>query len=221
MNDIHIQETDCFGVINKDSISYDDIDFLGNYLILFELYKIKCYTKLNKGIIGIQLIYKYKENQQEYTTINVKTNDECIEQEFCFEPNEKITYIIIFRKEYLEGFEITTTNKRSYRFGIDSGDKTMLNEFFSGRNMVIGFYIKFDNNTGVSAIGFYYIEKKIYSMYLNLGIFYLRAKLNDTKFKEEIKNNMEKYNYEYKALINTCALPKLNFMGIMKYIINY
>ena len=97
----------------------------------------------------------------------------------------------------------------------------MLNEFFSGRNMVIGFYIKFDNNTGVSAIGFYYIEKKIYSMYLNLGIFYLRAKLNDTKFKEEIKNNMEKYNYEYKALINTCALPKLNFMGIMKYIINY
>ena len=43
--DIHIKETDCFGSINKDSISYDDIDYFGNSLILLELSKIKCFLK--------------------------------------------------------------------------------------------------------------------------------------------------------------------------------
>ena len=220
MNEIQIKETDCFGVITKDSLSYDDFDFFGDSLILFQLYKIKCYIKENKGIYGFQLIYKLRDNQKQYTTINVKVNGELIEQEFCFEENEMITNIIIFRKEYLQGFEITTNNKRSYRFGIDAGEKITLNEFSSNKNLIIGFYLKFDKNTGVSAIGFYYIDKKVYSSFLCLGFFYLRAKLCNTNFRDNINKNITKYDYYNKALIKTCALPKNVFSVILKYLIN-
>ena len=220
MNEIQINETDCFGIITKDSISYDDIDFFGNSLILFQLYKIKCYIKGNKGIYGIQLIYKLRDNQKQYTTINVKANGELIEQEFCLEENEMITNIIIFRKEYLQGFEIMTNYKRSYRFGIDTGEKIMLNEFSSNKNLIIGFYLKYDKNSGVSAIGFYYINKKVYSSFLCRGFFYLRAKLKDKNYRDNINKNIAKYDYDYKALINACALPKNVFSVIMKYLIN-
>ena len=208
-------------VISKDSISYDDIDYFGNSLILFDIYKIKCFVKSNKGIFGIQLIYKQRDNQKEYTTINVKADGELIEQEFCFKPKEAITNVVIFKKEYLEGFEITTNHKRSYRFGKDTGDKIIFSEFSSGKNIIIGFYLKFHKKTGVSAMGFYYIDKKIYFSFLCLGFLYLRAKLKDKNFQDNINKNISKFNYANKTLINACTLPKTVFMEIMKYIIDF
>ena len=222
MNDIQIKETDCFGLINKDSISFDDTDYLGNSLILFEISKIKCYTKGNQGIIGIQLIYKYREDQKQYTTIDIKKNENCTEQEFIFKPNENIINIIIFRKNYsyLQGFEISTNLNRSYRFGVDYGEKIMLNEFSSGKNMVVGFYGKFDNNIGVTCIGFYYISRKIYSFFLFSGLFYLRAKVQNKEFREFNEKNFANLDYESKAIFNASLLPKNTFMEILKYIIN-
>ena len=218
MNDIIIKETNCFGMIHENSISYDDIDYFGNSLVLLDLYKIKCYVKMNRGIVGIQLTYKYKENNKEFKSIDVKRDCECFEQEFIFKPEEKITNIIIFRKEYLQGFEITTNLKRIYRFGLDDGEKVMLNEFYSGKYFVIGFYTKFDNINGMTAIGFYYIDKKQYLLFLSLGLFLLRTKLNNDQFSNSIKiNNLD---YENKAILKTCRLPKNNFLGILKYIVN-
>ena len=222
MDDIQIKETDCFGSINKDSISFDDTNYLGNSLILFEISKIKCYIKGDRGIIGIQLTYKYREDQKEYTTINIKKNENCTEQEFIFKPNENIINIIIFRKNYnyLQGFEITTNLNRSYRFGVDYGEKIMLNEFSSGKNMVVGFYGKFDYNIGVTGIGFYYISRKKYSFFLFSGLFCLRAKVKNKQFRESIEKNFANLDYESKALFNTSLLPKNTFMEIIKYIVN-
>ena len=221
MTDINIKETDCFGLINNDSISYDDFNYFCNSLLLFELSKIKCFIKGNKGIIGIELIYKNREIKQEFTTINVKTNDDCFEQEFIFKSNESIINITIFRKVTLQGFEITTNLKRSYRFGLDNGEKISLNEFSSGKNMVIGFYAKFDKNIGITALGFYYIDRKLYLMFLYYGFLCLRAKLNNNKYYNSIKGNITKMDNENKAILKTCLLPKSEFMGILKYIINY
>ena len=221
MTDIHIKETDCFGLISNSSISYDDFNYFGNSLILFELSKIKCFIKGNRGIIGIELTYKNRENKQYYKTINVKTNDEYFEQEFTFNANESIINIIIFRKVALQGFEITTNMKRSYRFGLDNGEKISLNEFSSGKNMVIGFYAKFDNYIGITALGFYYIDRKLYLMILYYGFLCLRAKLKNDKYYNSIKEKIKKMDYENIVLLKTCLLPKHEFMGILKYIINY
>ena len=220
MKDIHIKETDCFGLISNDTISYDDINYFGNSIILFEISKIKCFIKGNKGIIGIELIYKNRENNQNYTTINVKTNDEYFEQEFIFKPNESIINIIIFRKVYLQGFEITTNLNRSYRFGLDNGEKILINEFSSGKNMAVGFYAKFNNTNGITALGFYYIDRKMYSIFLYYGLLYLRAKLSNVKFYDSLKENIDKMDYQNKALIKACLLPKSIFMEILKYMIN-
>ena len=222
IQNIEIKETDCFGLINKDSISFDDQDYFGDSFLLFEFSKIKCYTKGNQGIIGIQLIYKYREDQKEYTTINSKKNENCTEQEFIFKPKETIINIIIFRKNYsyFQGFEITTNLNRSYRFGVDNGEKIMLNEFSSGKNMVVGFYGKFDNKIGITALGFYYISRKIYSVFLFSGLFYLRAKIQNKQFLESIEKNFSNLDYESKAVFNVSILPKNNFMEILKYIID-
>ena len=222
MNDIQIKETDCFGSINKDSISFDDTDYLGNSLILFEISKIKCYIKGDRGVIGIQITYKYREDQKEYTTIDIKKNENCTEQEFIFKKNEYIINIIIFRKNYsyLQGFEITTNLNRSYRFGVDYGEKIMLNEFSSGKNMVVGFYGKFDYESGVTALGFYYINRKEFSFFLISGLFHLRAKNQDKQFRELIEKNFTNLDYESKALFNVSLLPKNIFMEILKYLIN-
>ena len=221
MNDIIIKETDCFGLINSDSKSYDDIDYFGNSLILLEMNKINCFVKGSIGIIGIRLSYKYrdnKDNEKEYTSIDIKTSEDCFEQEFIFKPKEKINNIIIFRKNYMQGFEITTNLKRSYRFGLDNGEKIMLNEFSSGKNIVVGFYTKFDYKIGITAIGFYYINSKQYSLFLSMGLFLLRSKLKNQKYYDSIKKiNLD---YENKAILETCLLPKNCFLSIMKFLID-
>ena len=218
MNDIHIRETDCYGLITQNSISYDDIDYLGNSLILFDLIKIKCFIKGGKGIVGIELTYKFRENKNEYKTIDVKSNAEYFEQEFIFQQKEKIINILLFRKDIIQGFEITTNFNRSYRFGLDDGEKIELNEFFSRKNFIIGFKTIFDDKE-MTAIGFYYIDKKLYSVFLYSGLFFLRANLKNEKFKKNIEENLSKYDYESKAILNTCLLPKNNFHEIMKYIL--
>ena len=218
MVDIHIKETDCYGIITKNCTSYDDINYLGNSLILFELFKIKCFIKAGKGIIGIELTYKFIENQQEYKTIDVISDTQDFEQEFLFKKNEKIINVMLFRKDIIQGFEITTNFKRIYRFGLDDGEKIMLNEFSLGKNLIVGFKTKF-HQYGMAAIGFYYIDKKLYSLFLYSGLFYLRAKLKNAKFKKNIEENLSKFSYEIKAILNVGLLPKNNFYEIMKYIV--
>ena len=96
----------------------------------------------------------------------------------------------------------------------------MLNEFSSGKNMVVGFYGKFDYNIGVTGIGFYYISRKKYSFFLFSGLFCLRAKVQNKQFRESIEKNFANLDYESKALFNTSLLPKNTFMEILKYIVN-
>jgi len=217
--DIHIKETDCFGSINNDSISYDDINFFGKSLILFELSKIKCFVKGNKGIIGIQLTYKFRENDQEYKTIDVKTNEECIEQEFIFLPKEYITNIILWKKDKLIGFEITTDKYRNYRFGLDNGTMIMMNEFSSGKNIVVGLYAKFNIKEGITALGFYYIDKKTFSFFQLSGLFFLREKLKNKIYYDSIYKDLSKLDKESIAVFKACLLPKNSFIGVLRYII--
>ena len=120
----------------------------------------------------------------------------------------------------MQGFEITTNLSRSYRFGVDYGEKIMLNEFSSGKNMVVGFYGKFDYKSGVTALGFYYVKRKEFSIFLISGLFLLRAKNQDKQFRELIEKNFTNLDYESKALFNVSLLPKNIFMEILKYLIN-
>ena len=218
----HIKESDCYGLISNNSISLDDKDNFGNSMILMELHKIKCFISKNNTIVGIQTIYKdwrEKDKVKEYQSIFIKIDNNCLEQEFIFQETEAIINITIWKDEIINGFEITTNKERIFLFGLNSGNKIMLNEFSTGTNMVVGMFTKFDYKIGLTALGFYYTKIKEHLILLYSGFFYLRAKIKNEKFYNSIKHNFSNMDYITKTILNLSLLPKNLFVNIIKYII--
>lgn len=223
MLQFQIKETECYGLITNNCISLDDKNTFNNSLILVELYKIKCFVTKDKNIIGIKTIFRDrmgKEKNIEYQSIFIKLDNNSLEQEFIFKENESIINITIWKEEALNGFEITTNQDRKFLFGLNSGDKIMLNEFSSNCNKVLGFYSKFDLTNGLIALGFYYVSFKEQLILLYSGFFYLRAKLKNENFRKSLEDDASKIDYTNKTILNLCLLPKNLFINILKYLIN-
>ena len=66
-------------------------------------------------------------------------------------------------------------------------------------------------------MGCYYLNRKFFSLILYSGLLYLRIKLKDEKFKNEIKNKLNELDITDRALYYTCLLPSNQFFGIIKY----
>ena len=71
----------------------------------------------------------------------------------------------------------------------------MLNEFSSNINKVIGFFAKFDLRIGLSALGLYYISSREHIILLYSGLFYLRAKLKNEKYRNSIIDEESKLDF--------------------------
>ena len=69
-------------------------------------------------------------------------------------------------------------------------------------------------------MGCYYLKRNYFSIVLYSGILYLRFKLNDEKFKNEINNRLKDMDIFDKDLYYTCLLPSNQFLGVIKYTIN-
>lgn len=223
MLQFQIKETDCYGLITNDCLTLDDKYTFNNSLILVELYKIVCFISKNKNIIGIKTVFRdrvKKDNDIEYQSIYIKLDNNCLEQEFIFKNNESIINITIWKEEVINGFEIITNQNRTFLFGLNSGTKIMLNEFSSNINKVIGFFAKFDLRIGLSALGLYYISSREHIILLYSGLFYLRAKLKNEKYRNSITDEESKLDFANKTILNLCLLPKNLFCNIIKYLIN-
>ena len=68
-----------------------------------------------------------------------------------------------------------------------------------------------------SSIGCYYLNKTFFSLILYSGILYLRIRLKDEKFKNEIEKKLDKLDKPYVALFKMCLLPNIQFYGVLKY----
>ena len=222
MLEFQIKETDFYGLITNNYISFDDKNYFNNSLILMKLNRIKCFVTKDKTIVGMQIIYKDRNQDgknNEFQSIFFKIINNCYEQEFIIEKEESIINITIWKDEKINGFEIFTNKNRNFLFGINSGNKIMLNEFSSCNNIVVGFYLKMDRYIGLTGMGFYYVSLKEYLLLLYSGLFYLRAKLKNYNYCEYIKNNIEKIDYADKAILHLAKLPRNLFGIVMKYII--
>ena len=212
MLQFQIKETDCYGLITNDCLTLDDKYTFNNSLILVELYKIVCFISKNKNIIGIKTVFRdrvKKDNDIEYQSIYIKLDNNCLEQEFIFKNNESIINITIWKEEVINGFEIITNQNRTFLFGLNSGTKIMLNEFSSNINKVIGFFAKFDLRIGLSALGLYYISSREHIILLYSGLFYLRAKLKNEKYRNSIIDEESKLDFANQTILNLCI--KYNF----------
>ena len=222
MLQFEIKETDLYGIVSKDNISLDDYNNFENSLILVELYKIKCFINESKQIVGLQTIFRDKnedENIKEYQSIFIQLDNNSQEQEFIFEKRESIINITIWKNDSLNGFEITTNKHRNFLFGLTTGNKIMLNEFSSENNMVVGLFSKFNYKFGLTALGFYYVNRKEHLIVLYSGLFYLRAKLKDEQFNKYIKNNEANLDYTDKTILKLGLLPKNLFGYILQFLI--
>lgn len=219
-----IKDTFSYGLV-KDNYQY----YYDEKLILkengleentldYSLYKIKCLLNKTIGITGIQIFHQNRYiNSEIIKTININSNIFDEEQEITFDPKEYINKISVWKDDLFKGLEIITTKNRQKIFGLCQGVKIDVDEF-NGNNYLIGFNLGFEKS--IINMGFYYINKKYFFLYLNLGVFMLRVKLKSDYYKNKIKENLNNIDYSDKALFNVCCLPDNQFFGVVKYIFN-
>ena len=215
---VEYEATPNYGLITEKSIILDDCEIFKEFLIGYRLYKIKCWIDNDAGIVGIQLCYKDRETNEEIISINKYKPEDSNLQEFILEPLELITRITIWKDNSLKGFEIITNKKRIKRFGYDNGEKIVPEEFEETNiNIILGFFFTYEPNIGISSMGCYYLNRKYFSIILYSGILYLRIKLKDENYKNEIKKKLKDMDISDRALYFACLLPSNQFFGIIKY----
>lgn len=222
-----IESSFCYGITDEHSEHYDDSNFFGDSLPLYPISKITCISKYNTGILGLKLTHRNIETKETIVSINTEVKGKGTEQEFEFNTNEFITSVKIYKKEAISGFEITTNQNRHQLFGESKNDMIELTEFSNNKYYILGMFAIQGSNKKenfVSALGFYYMEKKNYNFYLYVALFHFRAKLhnNNSIFKEEAKKKAEKLKKEGEiglaAVYKTCLLSKNVFFTIIPYL---
>ena len=214
---VEYSATPNYGLITEKSITLDDISIFGYYLISYRVHSIRCWQNKQLGIIGIQLHYKDRDTNEDIISVNKVKNDKSTLVEFILDPLEFIIGLTIYKSDLLNGFSIKTNKKREKLFGYDLGDKIIPEEFEEDKNVILGFFFTFEPNMRASSIGCYYLNKTFFSLILYSGILYLRIRLKDEKFKNEIEKKLDKLDKPYVALFKMCLLPNIQFYGVLKY----
>ena len=226
MDYIGIENTSNFGLLKENTQFFDEDKYLGKYLLNYKLHKISCLYEKNVGICGLHIYYTERMTSKEVKTIDIgknNANGNIEEQEIILDSNEMINKITIWLCEQFRGFEVTTNKNKKQRFGwCEEGkecQKIDLNEFHENNNYLVGFFGSFHKIEGILNMGFYYINKKSFYLFSYKGLFALRIKLKNEKFKEKIFENFDKLKFSDIALLKACDLPDNQFFGIIKYII--
>ena len=217
----HPLDSTCnYGFDGENSKIYDVNDEAGESILNYKIKKIICQIKSNEGIYGIQFIYRNINDGKEKTLINVKQKGlDLIEQEMTFGVEEIVDLRTWVSKDSkLIGFEITTNKGRSQKFGYGKDeDLRKIPEFENNENNIVGFCVSADDKNGVTSLFAYYLNKRTYDFHIYSGIFSLRIKIRDEKFKKIIENKLPTMNEKNKILYKICCLPDNQFFHVIKY----
>ena len=215
-----------YGSIESNDNHFDDHPNLGNNYLQYKISKIK-FWKNKKGnniiITGIQTTYKNIGSDEEiiseeYRGINNDNNSETVE--FNLEPRE---YIINVRLSFSESsiFRIVfkTNLKNEFSVGDKKDDEFDVIELNNDKKkFVLSFFGTYGNNN-LTSIGFFINKSEEFFEYFIKGYFQLKLFLSNKDnlsiIEKKIENN--EYDYENKALIRACKLPKILFHQIIKY----
>ena len=215
-----------YGSIEQNDKYFDDHPNLGNNYLQYKISKIK-FWKNKKGnniiITGIQTTYKNIGSDEEiiseeYRGINNDNNSETLE--FNLEPRE---YIINVRLSFSESsiFRIVfkTNLKNEFSVGDKKDDEFDVIELNNDKKkFVLSFFGTYGNNN-LTSIGFFINKSEEFFEYFIKGYFQLKLFLSNKDnlsiIEKKVENN--EYDYENKALIRACKLPKILFHQIIKY----
>lgn len=215
---IKINVISLYGFFNENSQRFDDEYIIKDKMLTCRISKILCLKSKDKNkITGLQIYYRNPEDNKIFQTINANALDpNSIEEEFILDYHEMITQFIVYKDDYLNGFQIKTNKNNEKIFGYPVGQK--IEEFDSPKeNYMIGFYCTFDKNYGVSGIGGYYLSQREYFLNFNWIYALFRLKLKNKEYKEKMEKKVKEMSYEEKAIFKLCCLPDNQYFGVFKY----
>ena len=219
---IAVEPTCIYGTVEGDSERFDMFEQLKDKLLDYRITKIRCFLKSNTSIYGIQFIYRNINDCTETTFIDVKSNqNDLIEQEMSLN-NEEIKDLRVWLNQDIKliGFEVIT-NKRTQKFGYGNEEQLIkISDFENLDKIIVGFGCYADQTNGVTGLYGFYISKKQYTSIIYSGIFSLRIKLKDPKFKEKTEKKLQKMNEKNNILYKICQFPDNQFFNIIKYSID-
>ena len=210
-----------FGKKEKDSKIHDFGNIKGDDILNYRITKIKCQIKSNEGIYGIQLFYQNLLTLEEKTIINIISKEpDLIEQEMDFNL-EQILDVKFWNNDEnkLIGFEVITSKGRFMKFGYGN-DKELrrCHELKSKERAVVKFIVYESEKNGITGITLYHIDKRTYAFHVYKGIFSLRNKIKNDKYKNDIEKKVDKMNnIQYKILFKICCLPDNQFFNVIKF----
>ena len=211
MENIKPIPTSIYGSVPDKSKLIDIYEILKDKIFNYKLSKIKTQSKSNKGLYGIQFIYRNLIDGKEASLINIQSKEkDLIEQEFDLNGDSIIN---------LSGFEIITNRNRTFKFGYgDNEPLKNIPDFKDLDKIIIGFglYVNEDDNYITSIYG-YYLNKSEFFSIMYKGILYLRRKTQNSTYVEKIKKKLGNMNKKNQILFKICNLPQNQFFNIIKY----
>ena len=223
-NKINLTPSCLYGKSEIDSKIHNIRDILGNNILDYRITKIKCQIKSNEGIYGIELIFKNLITEEEKSLINIKSEENnLIEQEIKFDL--EIILDIKFwcnDENKLIGFEVNTNKGKFQKFGYgDDNQLKLCHQIKNKERVVVGFCFYEKENKGITGMFIYHMNKKTYAFFIYKGIFGLRTKIKNDKYKNEIEKKVDKFDdIKKKLLFKICCLSDNQFFNVIKYTLN-
>ena len=223
-NKINLTPSCLYGKSEIDSKIHNIRDILGNNILDYRITKIKCQIKSNEGIYGIEMVYKNLITEEEKTLINIKSEEpNLIEQEIKFDL--EIILDIKFwcnDENKLIGFEVNTNKGKFQKFGYgDDNQLKLCHQIKNKERVVVGFCFYEKENKGITGMFIYHMNKKTYAFFIYKGIFGLRTKIKNDKYKNEIEKKVDKFDdIKKKLLFKICCLSDNQFFNVIKYTLN-
>lgn len=220
---INIYPTCLYGTSDEEnSKRYDMVDILKENLLDYRLTKIKCFLKSNSNsIYGIQITCKNRNDGTEINVIDVNSNgQDLIEQEFILPYSSEINNMNVWLDKDCKsiGFEVITRKKIFKKFGYGNDEELIkVPDFEKLDQVIVGFGCCADETNGVIGIYAYYMNRKIYISNIYDGIFSLRNKIKDPKFKGKTEQNLKMMSEKNRLLFRICQLPDNLFFSVIKY----
>ena len=208
-----------YGTIGENSKYYDVYDILKEKILDYKLTKIKCQLNSNKSICGIQFFYRNINDGKETPLININSNQkDLIDQEMNLNGEDIINLRVWLKDVKLIGFEVTTNKDRIQKFGYGE-DEDLIKIFDLEKldKIIVGFGVCADEKDGVTSLYFYQMNKRHYIFHIYSGVFSLKIKLKDEKFKKKVERKISKMSEKNKLLYRICSLPENQFFNIIKY----
>ena len=223
-NKINLTPSCLYGKSEIDSKIHNIRDILGNNILDYRITKIKCQIKSNEGIYGIEMVYKNLITEEEKTLINIKSEEpSLIEQEIKFDL--EIILDIKFwcnDENKLIGFEVNTNKGKFQKFGYgDDNQLKLCHQIKNKERVVVGFCFYEKENKGITGMFIYHMNKKTYAFFIYKGIFGLRVKIKNDKYKKEIEKTVDKFDdIKKKLLFKIGCLSDNQFFNVIKYTLN-